>query len=53
MIVAGEFVLVQAAYQSHLATEVFFAPAAKLDDGCIWLAIIKAGISRHHLLQVN
>ncbi|KAL1129400.1 hypothetical protein AAG570_013927 [Ranatra chinensis] len=50
-VISGEFVLVQAAYQSHLATDVFFAPSAKLDDGFMWLMIVRAGISRAHLLQ--
>ncbi|KAL7301210.1 hypothetical protein TKK_0006177 [Trichogramma kaykai] len=49
--IEGEFVMVQAAYQSHLSQDCFFAPQAKLADGIIWLLIIKAGISRTNLLQ--
>lgn len=51
--ISGEFVMVHAAYQSHLGQDYFFAPRAKLADGIIWLMIIKAGITRANLLQVN
>lgn len=51
--ISGEFVMVHAAYQSHLGQDYFFAPRAKLADGVIWLMIIKAGITRANLLQVN
>ena len=44
--------MVHAAYQTHLATDVLFAPDAKLSDSVIWLSVIKAGITRAHLLQV-
>ncbi|XP_015428810.1 PREDICTED: sphingosine kinase 2-like [Dufourea novaeangliae] len=49
--VQGEFVMVHAAYQSHLGQDYFFAPRAKLADGIIWLIIVKAGITRATLLQ--
>ena len=45
--------MVHAAYQSHLGQDYFFAPRAKLADGIIWLMIVKAGITRANLLQVN
>ncbi|XP_065211930.1 sphingosine kinase 1-like isoform X2 [Planococcus citri] len=47
----GDFVMVHASYQSHLAGDVFFAPSCKPNDGIIWLLVIKAGISRVNLLQ--
>jgi len=50
-VVKGNFVMVHASFPSHLATDCFFAPSARLDDGCIWLCIIRSGISRHHLAQ--
>ncbi|XP_075224819.1 sphingosine kinase 1-like [Lycorma delicatula] len=50
-VVEGDFVMVHAAYQTHLAADCIFAPDSKLSDGVIWLSIIKAGISRAHLLQ--
>lgn len=49
--IQGEFVMVHAAYQSHLGQDYFFAPRAKLADGIIWLMIVKAGITRANLLQ--
>ncbi|XP_076176805.1 sphingosine kinase 2 isoform X2 [Ptiloglossa arizonensis] len=49
--IQGEFVMVHAAYQSHLGQDYFFAPRAKLADGLIWLIIVKAGITRANLLQ--
>lgn len=51
--ISGEFIMVHAAYQSHLGQDYFFAPRAKLADGIIWLMIVKAGITRANLLQVN
>ncbi|XP_031787619.1 sphingosine kinase 2 isoform X2 [Nasonia vitripennis] len=49
--IEGEFVMVQAAYQTHLGQDCYFAPRAKIADGIIWLLIIRAGISRTNLLQ--
>nr|CAD7257888.1 unnamed protein product [Timema shepardi] len=49
--IEGEFVMVHAAYQSHLSNDCFFAPNSKLADGIIWLVVIRAGISRGQLLQ--
>ncbi|XP_076750008.1 sphingosine kinase 2 [Xylocopa sonorina] len=49
--IQGEFVMVHAAYQSHLGQDYLFAPRAKLADGIIWLMIVKAGITRANLLQ--
>lgn len=49
----GDFVMVHASYQSHLAGDVFFAPGCKPNDGIIWLLVIKAGISRINLFQVG
>ncbi|XP_065363485.1 sphingosine kinase 2 [Calliphora vicina] len=47
----GEFVLVQAAYTTHLAADCLFAPDSKLNDGIIYLVIIRAGIGRSQLMQ--
>lgn len=47
----GEYVMVHAAYQSHLGTDIFFAPSAKMSDGTIWLVIIRSGVSRSQLLN--
>lgn len=47
----GDFILVHAAYTTHLATDCFFAPDSELNDGIIYLVIIRAGIGRSQLLQ--
>ncbi|KAM7349551.1 sphingosine kinase 1 isoform 1-T3 [Cochliomyia hominivorax] len=47
----GEYVLVQAANTTHLATDCLFAPDSKLNDGIIYLVIIRAGITRSQLMQ--
>lgn len=47
----GDFVLVHAAYQSHLGSDCYFATESKLNDGIIWLVIIHAGVSRSQLLS--
>ncbi|XP_061402349.1 sphingosine kinase 2 [Musca vetustissima] len=47
----GEFVMVHAAYQTHLGSDCFFAPQSQLNDGTIHLVIIYGGISRSQLLN--
>ncbi|XP_075158923.1 sphingosine kinase 1 [Haematobia irritans] len=47
----GEFVMVHAAYTSHLATDCLFAPDSKLNDGIIYLVIIRAGVSKSQLIH--
>lgn len=47
----GSFIMVHAAYQTHLGEDVFFVPNAKLNDGIIWLLILHAGLSRSQLLS--
>ncbi|NXW90030.1 SPHK1 kinase, partial [Alopecoenas beccarii] len=47
-----EFVTVYAIYQSHLGTNLLMAPAARLNDGCIHLFYLKAGVSRLALLKI-
>ncbi|XP_007252205.3 sphingosine kinase 1 [Astyanax mexicanus] len=46
------FVLVLAAYQSHLAEDLIAAPASRLEDGVIHLIYVTAGISRAALLRL-
>ncbi|UYV60166.1 SPHK1 [Cordylochernes scorpioides] len=48
----GEYVLVYAAYQTHLGTDVFFAPFAKLNDGIIWLVLIHANVTRAQMFAI-
>ncbi|XP_073833410.1 sphingosine kinase 1 [Musca autumnalis] len=47
----GEYVMVHAAYTTHLASDCYFAPASKLNDGIIYLVIIRAGVSKSQLAQ--
>ncbi|XP_017000944.2 sphingosine kinase 1 [Drosophila takahashii] len=47
----GEFVMMHAVYQTHLGIDCHFAPKAQLNDGTIYLILIRAGISRPHLLS--
>lgn len=47
----GEFVMVHAAYQTHLGSDCYFAPSSELNDGIIWLLIIRGGASRPELLR--
>lgn len=50
-VIAGEFIMVHAAYQTHIGSDCFFAPEAQLDDGIIWLLVIQAGASRQELFK--
>lgn len=47
----GEFIMMHAVYQSHLGIDCHFAPKALLNDGKIYLILIRGGISRPHLLS--
>lgn len=51
IVVEGDFIMVYASHQTHLGTDVFFAPDAKLDDGLMWLVIIQAGVSRVQVIN--
>lgn len=48
---SGEFVMVHAAYQTHIASDCLFAPLSQLNDGIIWLTVIRAGASRQELFK--
>lgn len=47
----GNFIMVHAAYQTHIGSDCMFAPASQLNDGIIWLLIIRAGASRQELFK--
>lgn len=49
--VDGPFAMVYASSCSHLSEDCLFVPNAKLDDGAIWLVIVKADITRPQMLQ--
>ncbi|KFM61776.1 Sphingosine kinase 2, partial [Stegodyphus mimosarum] len=50
VVVDDEFVLVYVCEQTHISTDVLFAPDAKLDDGIMWLIMIRAGVSRAQVM---
>ncbi|XP_054727404.1 sphingosine kinase 1 [Anastrepha obliqua] len=45
----GEYVMVHAAYTTHISSDCFFAPSSRLNDGIIYLVIIRAGVGRSQL----
>lgn len=45
--------MIHASYLSHIGEDVILAPKSKLNDGVIWLLIVKNGISRAAFLQVS
>lgn len=45
----GEFVLVYVVYQSHIGSDLYCAPQATLDDGKMWMMIIRKGVTRTQL----
>lgn len=47
----GEFIMVHAAYQSHIAMGCQFAPLSQLNDGIIWMLVIRAGASRQEIFK--
>ncbi|XP_026848247.1 sphingosine kinase 2 [Drosophila persimilis] len=47
----GEFVMVHAAYTTHLSSDCYFAPESRLNDGIIYLVIIRSGVGRHQMLN--
>lgn len=53
MYFADEFVMIHASYLSHISEDVILAPQSKLNDGVIWLLIIRNGIKRATFLQVR
>ncbi|KAK6632644.1 hypothetical protein RUM43_013412 [Polyplax serrata] len=50
--IEGEFVMVQASYQTHIGSDCFMVPGAKLSDGIIWLMFVRGGVSRSQMLQI-
>lgn len=47
----GEFVMIHAVYQTHLGSDCYFSPQSKLNDGIIYLVMIRGGISRSQLFN--
>ncbi|XP_069124226.1 sphingosine kinase 1-like isoform X2 [Argopecten irradians] len=50
--VHGDFLTVLATYQPYLGPDNLFAPEARLNDGCIHLMFIRAGITKKTLLDI-
>lgn len=46
----GRFIIIYSSLQSHLGTNLFFAPEARLDDGVAWLLMIRGDATRLQLL---
>lgn len=40
----GEFICVYSSMSPFIGTELFFAPKSELDDGIIWLMIVKGNV---------
>lgn len=51
--IEGDFVMVHACYQTHMGTDCYMVPDARINDGIIWLMVIRAGATRAQLLQVG
>lgn len=47
----GEFIMVHAAYQTHIASDCQFAPLSQLNDGIIWMVVIRGGASRQDIFK--
>lgn len=47
----GEFIMVHAVYESYISSECMFAPSAQLNDGIIWMLVIRAGVTRQELFK--
>lgn len=50
-VMEGEFIMAHCAYQTHLGSDCYFAKRSQLNDGVIWLCVIKGGIPRTQLLS--
>lgn len=48
--VEDEFIAITAAFQTHLSPDLHFAPDARLNDGKIWLCLVRSTISRYKFL---
>lgn len=52
-VIPGSFILVHTLYQTHMATDVFFAPKATPNDGCMWLLMVGGKTSKANIAKVN
>jgi len=49
--VEDNFITISAAFQSHLSPDLYFAPESKLNDGKIWLILVRGSTSRWKLFN--
>ncbi|CAL4061201.1 unnamed protein product [Meganyctiphanes norvegica] len=49
--IEDEFVMVYAAYQTHIGSDICFAPKATPNDGLIWLLMLSSRASRANILK--
>lgn len=47
----GDFIMVHAIYEPYIASDCFIAPSSTLNDGIIWLTVIRSGASRQELFK--
>ena len=52
VVVEDDFVLVLAVYLSHIASDMLVAPKSRLNDGIIYLTLVRAPITRLHLVKL-
>lgn len=47
----GEFIMVHASYQPYIASDCHIAPLSQLNDGIIWMLVIRAGATRQEIFK--
>jgi len=52
VVVEDDFVLVLAVYLTHIASDMLVAPSSRLNDGIIYLTLVRAPVSRLHLVKL-
>lgn len=50
--VEADFVLVIAVYLTHIAKDMIVAPSSRLNDGVIYLMLVRAPVSRTRLIRL-
>lgn len=49
--VEDDFIIIYAVYQSHIGTDVFLAPNAALNDGIIWLLMVRGDATKSSITK--
>ncbi|XP_064087561.1 sphingosine kinase 2-like [Macrobrachium nipponense] len=49
--VEDDFIIIYAVYQSHIGTDVFLAPNAALNDGIIWLLLVRGDATKSSITK--